>query len=44
LFQQYPAKNATYNSGGTGHTNSAAVWLAIAEGDFKWAPTPGSSK
>src|SRR5436305_12944262 len=41
LFQQYPAQNATYNSGEAGITNAAAVWLAsqkvILVGSDTWA-------
>src|SRR6266436_6025647 len=41
LFQQYPAQNATYNSGEPGITNAAAVWLAsqkvVVVGSDNWA-------
>ncbi len=50
LFQQYPAQNATYNSGQPGITNAAAVWLAsqkvIVVGSDNWAVEviPGENK
>ncbi len=50
LFQQYPAQNATYNSGQPGITNSAAVWLAsqkvVVVGSDNWAVEviPGENK
>src|SRR5712691_5643248 len=50
LFQQYPAQNATYNSGEPGITNAAAVWLAsqkvVAVGSDTWAVEviPGEDK
>src|SRR5713226_78241 len=50
LFQQYPAQNATYNSGAPGITNSAAVWLAsqkvISVGTDTWVVEviPGENK
>ncbi len=50
LFQQYPAQNATYNSGQPGITNAAAVWLAsqkvVAVGNDTWAVEviPGENK
>ncbi len=50
LFQQYPAQNATYNSGEAGITNAAAVWLAsqkvIVVGSDNWAVEviPGENK
>ncbi len=50
LFQQYPAQNATYNSGQPGITNAAAVWLAsqkvIVVGSDTWAVEviPGENK
>src|SRR5262249_48105078 len=41
LFQQYPAQNATYNSGEPGISKSAAAWLAsqkvIVVGADTWA-------
>ena len=50
LFQQYPAQNATYNSGQPGITNAAAVWLAsqkvIVVGSDTWGVEvlPGEDK
>src|SRR5712671_359741 len=50
LFQQYPAQNATYNSGQPGITNAAAVWLAsqkvVVVGNDTWAVEviPGENK
>ena len=50
LFQQYPAQNATYNSGEPGITNAAAVWLAsqkvIVVGSDTWGVEvlPGENK
>ncbi len=50
LFQQYPAQNATYNSGEPGITNSAAVWLAsqkvVVVGSDTWGVEvlPGENK
>src|SRR5713226_5718644 len=50
LFQQYPAQNATYNSGQPGITDTAAKWLAsqkvIAVGADTWAVevVPGENK
>jgi kynurenine formamidase len=50
LFQQYPAQNATYNSGEPGIGVSAATWLAsqkvIAVGTDTWAVEviPGEDK
>ncbi len=50
LFQQYPAQNATYNSGEPGITNAAAVWLAsqkvVVVGSDTWGVEvlPGENK
>jgi kynurenine formamidase len=50
LFQQYPAQNATYNSGEPGLSKSAAAWLAaqkvILVGTDTWAVEviPGEDK
>jgi kynurenine formamidase len=50
LFQQYPAQNATYNSGEAGITDSAAKWLAsqkvVVVGSDNWAVEviPGENK